>query len=136
MISGDHVLPTITPHISGMGVTADPLADFIRSLDRMQTFDGITAVLPAHGLEFDDLHGRASDIKVHHHERLETLREAGDRLGRGSVRDYMEVLFQPRSWGSMAESETYAHLEHLRLQREAAVSNDGTQLRYEILDSA
>ena len=135
MISGDHILPTITPHISGMGVTADPLADFMRSLDRMQTFDGITTVLPAHGLEFCDLHGRATDIKAHHQERLTTLREAGDRLGRASVHDYMQVLFQRRSWGSMAESETYAHLEHLRIQREAAVSNQGAELRYEILDS-
>ena len=26
----------------------------------------------------------------------------------------MKVLFRERSWGDMAESETYAHLEHLR----------------------
>ena len=26
----------------------------------------------------------------------------------------MRVLFRERSWGEMAESETYAHLEHLR----------------------
>ena len=135
MISGDHILPTITPHISGMGITADPLADFMRSLDRMSTFDGITTVLPAHGLTFDDLNGRATDIKAHHQERLETLREAGERLGRASVHDYMQALFQRRSWGSMAESETYAHLEHLRLQRQAIVSNEASELHYEIVDS-
>ncbi len=135
MISGDHILPTITPHISGMGVTADPLADFMRSLDRMHTLDGITTVLPAHGLVFDDLGGRAADIKAHHQERLDTLREAGERLGRATVHDYMQALFQRRSWGSMAESETYAHLEHLRLQRQATVSNEGSELRYEIVDS-
>ena len=28
-------------------------------------------------------------------------------------------LFVERSWGSMADSETYAHLEHLRLNGEA-----------------
>lgn len=134
MISGDHVLPTITPHISGMGITADPLADFFGSLDRMQTFDQVTTVLPAHGLEFADLSGRAEAIKVHHHERLATLCEAGDELGRGTVEDYMKRLFQPRSWGSMAESETYAHLEHLRRLRQAKVTSDGSQLRYEIAD--
>jgi glyoxylase-like metal-dependent hydrolase (beta-lactamase superfamily II) len=134
MISGDHVLPTITPHISGMSVAPDPLADFFLSLDRMQTFDGVNTVLPAHGLEFDDLGGRAKSIKTHHHERLATLREAGDKVGRGTVEDYMKELFQPRSWGSMAESETYAHLEHLRLAGEATVSAEGHQLRYEILD--
>ena len=134
MISGDHVLPTITPHISGMGVTTDPLADFFRSLDRMQTFDGVATVLPAHGLEFADLGGRAEDIKEHHRERLTTLLDAGETLGRGTVEDYMRELFQKRSWGSMAESETYAHLEHLRLTQRAAVSSDGSQLRYEMLD--
>jgi glyoxylase-like metal-dependent hydrolase (beta-lactamase superfamily II) len=132
MISGDHVLPTITPHISGMGITADPLADFFASLDRMQTFEGVTTVLPAHGLEFQDLTGRAESIKVHHHERLATLREAGSRLGRASVEAYMRELFQPRAWGSMAESETYAHLEHLRLTQDASVDDSGPQLLYEI----
>ena len=27
----------------------------------------------------------------------------------------MRELFSERAWGNMAESETYAHLEHLRL---------------------
>ena len=134
MISGDHILPTITPHISGLGATADPLADFFRSLDRMQTFDGVVTVLPAHGLEFDHLKGRAESIKTHHHERLDTLRTAGESMARGSVEDYMKVLFQPRSWGSMAESETFAHLEHLRLLKQASVSTNGDELRYQILD--
>ena len=39
-------------------------------------------------------------------------------------------LFKPRSWGSMAESETYAHLEHLRIAggAERHVEKDGTYL--------
>jgi glyoxylase-like metal-dependent hydrolase (beta-lactamase superfamily II) len=130
MISGDHVLPTITPHISGLGTTVDPLKDFFDSLDRMSTFSGVRTVLPAHGLEFADLPGRAQDIKRHHHERLEKLREASGELGQGTVHEYMQVLFQKRSWGPMAESETYAHLEHLRLLGEAEVDETGTQLRY------
>lgn len=130
MISGDHVLPTITPHISGLGTTVDPLKDFFDSLDRMKDFSRVRTVLPAHGLEFSDLAGRADDIKRHHHERLQKLREASDELGQGTVHDYMQVLFQKRSWGPMAESETYAHLEHLRLLGEAEVDESGDQLRY------
>ena len=132
MISGDHVLPTITPHISGMTSTPDPLADFFTSLDRMHTFDQAKTVLPAHGMEFADLGGRAESIKVHHLERLQTLRESSNEIGRGTVEDYMKQLFQPRSWGSMAESETYAHLEHLRLQNQAEVTSVDQELRYEI----
>jgi glyoxylase-like metal-dependent hydrolase (beta-lactamase superfamily II) len=130
MISGDHVLPTITPHISGLGTTVDPLKDFFDSLDLMKTFDGVGMVLPAHGLEFADLSGRAEAIKRHHHERLDKLRTASGEIGRGTVHEFMQVLFQERSWGSMAESETYAHLEHLRLTGEAAVDESGDQLRY------
>ena len=38
---------------------------------------------------------------------------------------WAQKLFRPRSWGEMAESETYAHLEHLRLAGAAAVRRDG-----------
>lgn len=130
MISGDHVLPTITPHISGMGLTADPLGDFFDSLDRMDTYADVGTVLPAHGLEFDDLPGRAADIKRHHFERLDTLREASDEIGKGTVSAYMRSLFAERSWGPMAESETYAHLEHLRLAGEAEADGSGSELKY------
>ena len=83
-----------------------------------------------HGLAFTDLATRAEDIKRHHHERLEKLRAASGELGRGTVHEYMQVLFAERSWGPMAESETYAHLEHLRLHGEADVDDSGAQLRY------
>lgn len=115
MISGDHVLPSITPHIGGMTAQADPLAAFFASLDRMTTFAGVTAVLPAHGHPFTDLAGRARDIIVHHEHRLDVVRETAARLGSGTVTEYMRCLFSERAWGDMAESETYAHLEHLRL---------------------
>lgn len=134
MISGDHVLPTITPHISGLSTAEDPLARFFDSLERMKSYSGVRAVLPAHGLVFDDLGGRADDIVRHHHERLQTLREAGDKLGDGTVEQYMQELFQPRSWGPMAESETYAHLEHLVRCNEADTRVDGPLLRYRMRD--
>lgn len=131
MISGDHILPTITPHISGMGETADPLKDFFESLDRMSELPGVKTVLPAHGLDFTGLAERAQVIKEHHLERLQVLRDASGEVGAGSVNDYMKRLFKERSWGSMAESETFAHLEHLRIAGEAIVSSDGPLLRYE-----
>ncbi len=112
MLSGDHVLPTITPHISGYG-DDDPLARFFGSLERMKAFDGVTVALPAHGHPFHDLAGRAHEIVEHHEERLDVIRDATDELGDGTVTEYMQRLFRERSWGEMAESETYAHLQHL-----------------------
>jgi len=114
MLSGDHILPTITPHISGYFPEADPLALFFDSLDRMTRFEGVTITLPAHGHPFADLAGRAEAIAEHHHERLDLIRASVDEIGEGSVVDFMQRLFRPRSWGEMAESETFAHLVHLR----------------------
>ncbi len=131
-ISGDHVLPTITPHISGLTQSADPLADFFTSLERVGDLPDVTTVLPAHGLAFGDLAGRCSHITRHHHERLDILRTASEEIGAGTVEEYMQILFKERSWGSMAESETYAHLEHLRLLNEASVDDSKHQLRYRI----
>ncbi len=115
LLSGDHVLPTITPHISGIDAGPDPLTSFFASLEKVAELEGATVVLPAHGHPLDDLAGRCKDIRRHHEERLQRLREATGQLGEANVEELSHHLFKPRSWGSMAESETYAHLEHLRV---------------------
>ena len=83
MLSGDHVLPTITPHIGGLNPNGDPLLAFFESLDKVAAY-GPTCpiVLPAHGHPFDDLAGRAKAIQAHHAERLDRLRQAAEELGR------------------------------------------------------
>ena len=133
-ISGDHLLPTITPHISGITTQEAPLRDFLGSLERMTTFDNVKVVLPAHGLEFGDLPGRSQEIIDHHHGRLHTLTNAaamtdGNEL---TVPEYSQHLFKPPSWGVMADSETFAHLEHLRQAGKAETRSVDGQLRYRI----
>jgi glyoxylase-like metal-dependent hydrolase (beta-lactamase superfamily II) len=130
-LSGDHVLPTITPHISGMTSGADPLQSFFYALDRVGEISGVGNVLPAHGHPFEELRKRTDAIKRHHEERLQMLRNISAEIGEGTVEDYSKRLFKPRSWGSMAESETYAHLEHLRIAGEAEHwRDDEGALRY------
>lgn len=115
LISGDHVLPTITPHISGLTPSEDSLSDFFFGLRRVAALEGVTTVLPAHGLPFSDLPKRTGEIIRHHDERLATMVEIARQLGTAGVRRFSRELFKERSWGAMAESETYAHLEHMRL---------------------
>ena len=134
VLSGDHVLPTITPHISGLGSGPDPLTEFFDSLEKVGDLTGVRLALPAHGHPFVDLKGRAQEIRDHHEERLQTLREAAAELGSGSVEELMKRLFKPRSWGQMAESETYAHLEHLRAIGEAESRVDHGTLRYQLVE--
>ena len=132
LISGDHVLPTITPHISGLVLADDPLALYLTSLDNVGQIQGVRTVLPAHGQPFDDLSGRTKAIKEHHLERLATLRHAAGDLGDASVESYTQRLFKPTSWGPMADSETYAHLEHLRHLGQARRHKVGRSLFYEV----
>jgi glyoxylase-like metal-dependent hydrolase (beta-lactamase superfamily II) len=133
VLSGDHVLPTITPHISGLVAGADPLTAFFDSLDKVAALADVGLVLPAHGHPFHDLAGRAQAIKDHHAERLDVLRKAAGDLGSASVEELSHHLFQPRSWGPMAESETYAHLEHLRAIGEAESRDQAGTLLYQLI---
>jgi len=129
-LGGDHVLPSITPHISGISSSRDPLASFFYSLDRVAEINGIKHALPAHGHPFSDLRARTEAIKRHHYDRLEKIRAISRELGPATVEDISKKLFQPRSWGAMAESETYAHLEHLRLAGNAESHREGEKLIY------
>ena len=135
-VSGDHLLPTITPHISGLTTQRQPLRDFFGSLERMFEFSDVRTVLPAHGLVFDDLVGRSKEIIQHHHERIATITHAAVQAPEHelTVAEYSKVLFKPHSWGVMADSETFAHLEYLRqIGRAEARAVDG-HLRYRVLD--
>jgi glyoxylase-like metal-dependent hydrolase (beta-lactamase superfamily II) len=115
LLSGDHVLPTITPHISGLA-EGDALALFMQSLDRVAALPGLSLALPAHGQPIADVPGRVAAIKEHHDDRLDQLHEINGRLGWATVEALSHEMFAPRSWGPMAESEAYAHAEHLRAQ--------------------
>ena len=123
-VAGDHVLPSITPHISGLSEAADPLQRFYDSLEQVAAIRGVQRCLPAHGHPFSDLQGRAQAIRRHHDERLVRIQQISQRLGPASVQAISRELFQERNWGSMAESETYAHLEHLRLRQQAETRRD------------
>ena len=137
LLSGDHVLPTITPHISGITPESDALASYFAALRRIAAVEGVTTVLPAHGLPFGDVAARVDEIIVHHDERLELLAGIADELGEAPVERYSQRLFRERSWGPMAESETFAHLEHLRLAGlvDARRDDDG-RLRYRPVDTS
>jgi glyoxylase-like metal-dependent hydrolase (beta-lactamase superfamily II) len=120
MLCGDHVLPTITPHISGMSKYPDPLAGFFNSLDKVGAFGSQVGIcLPAHGKPFADIATRCEQIKEHHQGRLEKLRTSAAELDRpATVTEFSGHLFSPRAQGTMADSETFAHLEHLRIAGE------------------
>lgn len=129
LFAGDQVLPTITPHISGV-LPDDSLGRYIDSLDGLAGLPDVSMVLPAHGHPFAGLASRVDQIKAHHRERLQELQQIGAEIGWASVTDYSQRLFAERSWGAMAEDETYAHLEHLRMKGDARWREESGRLLY------
>jgi glyoxylase-like metal-dependent hydrolase (beta-lactamase superfamily II) len=132
LISGDHVLPTITPHVPGLSPLADPLGAYLESLQGLRRLGDVSVVLPAHGHPFTDLPKRIDEIVAHHDGRLTELRRISAALGPATVVDLSKELFRPAVWGMMAESETYAHLEYLRVRGEAERLDLGGQVAYRV----
>ena len=83
LLSGDHVLPRITPNISFHSQQdANPLGDYLESLARMRYLDP-EEVLPAHEYRFADLGARLAEIERHHADRLDAIEAAlADQPGR------------------------------------------------------
>ena len=117
LISGDHLLPKITPHVGFFpGGPANPLRDFLESQRKIQRFD-VNLVLPAHGGTFTDHRHRANQI-IHHHEyRLQEMIDAIRRQGRTAY-EIAGIAFgfdmgSPLMVQFPATFETLAHLEYL-----------------------
>jgi hypothetical protein len=89
--------------------------------------------MPAHGQPFDDVAARTVAIKEHHEERLTKLRDVSAALGPTTVSELSHHLFRQARWGPMAESETYAHLEHLRLAGRAERHDENGRPVYTVI---
>jgi glyoxylase-like metal-dependent hydrolase (beta-lactamase superfamily II) len=66
LISGDQILPRIPPSISvpADAPEADPLADYLRSLERHVALPPETLVLPSHGEPFPDPPNRCRELQA------------------------------------------------------------------------
>jgi glyoxylase-like metal-dependent hydrolase (beta-lactamase superfamily II) len=70
MLSGDHVLPRITPNIPyHPQAGANPLGQYLDSLDKLDPYQ-VDEVLPAHEYRFDDLQARLEELRRHHADRF------------------------------------------------------------------
>lgn len=80
ILTGDHVLPTISPNVSfHPEQSLNPLGQYLTSLRKIKDLE-VNDVLPAHEYEFKDLRGRVESLEHHHQERLEEMiRGVGDR---------------------------------------------------------
>ena len=85
LFSGDHVLPDITPNITGvLGREGNALKDYLRSLERVEALE-TRLVLPGHRSVFNDLGKRVEELRAHHERRLAEVLAA---LARGPATVY------------------------------------------------
>ncbi len=119
LISGDHLLPTITPHIDFRRGDEDPLGDFIDSLAKVERLDP-AMVLPGHGRPFEEGAERARVIQRHHDRRLGSILQVIRKEPCSADRITEEIFggellhFQRR----LALGEALAHLVYLRRRGE------------------
>ena len=139
LLSGDHVLPRITPNIPFHPQAGDnPLGDFFASLDKVDQYPA-REVLPAHEHRFVDLHGRVEQLKAHHEHRFA---EIGTALRSGVTTSWgvAERMAWSRSWdsieGFMKRAALAEALAHLRaLERRGVVREvDGEPSTWELLE--
>lgn len=116
LIAGDQVLPRITPTV-GVHATepeADPLGEWLASLERLRQLPDTVLVLPAHERPFFNLHTRLDQLHAHHQAHLAQLLASCDEPR--TALELMAVLF-PRLSGRfdelMALGETLAHANYL-----------------------
>jgi glyoxylase-like metal-dependent hydrolase (beta-lactamase superfamily II) len=132
LLTGDHVLPRITPHIGlPPGVAGDPLGDYLASLRALLRYDP-AEVLPAHEHRFTGLGARIEEMLRHHRARLAEIEQAVVRDPGVSTWAVAEALTWSRGWEQTrgpvrhaAVSETWAHLVHLRARARVIDRGDG-----------
>ena len=68
-------------------------------------------------------------------ERLQKLRDTSADLSRpASVMEFATHLFSPRAQGAMADSEAFAHLEHLRIMGDFERRDNSGTFEYVLKD--
>ncbi len=116
LISGDQVLPRITPHIGiyPSEPFANPLKKFIDSIEIFEKLPEDTLVLPAHNDVFQGLHNQLDYYKSHHEDRLNRLLMAC--ASPQSAHDLLPVLFDRElneNDKGMGIAEGLAHCHYL-----------------------
>lgn len=77
LVSGDHVLPKISPNIGVYSTqpNADSLKEYLTTLPQFLDLPANALVLPSHKQPFYGLHHRVNQLISHHHVHLDNLRE-------------------------------------------------------------
>ena len=132
VITGDQVLPTITPNVSlWFDSDEDPLGSMLDTLARLQTVD-VTLALPAHGDPFTDFAARCDAMTRTYRRRLQRVRKRL-QAGAADLAQLSEAGFGKTADGPLfmlVAGQLLALLAHLQARGEAVFDGE----RYRLSD--
>jgi glyoxylase-like metal-dependent hydrolase (beta-lactamase superfamily II) len=128
LLTGDHLLPRISPNIGlTPGMQDSPLADYLDSLRAMSGY-GSAEALPAHEYRFRGIAGRAETLVKHHDVRAREVLDVTAAAGQPTIWDVTTKLTWSRGWDKItgfmrraALLETAAHVQYLEQLGQLAV---------------
>ncbi|MCS5735427.1 MBL fold metallo-hydrolase [Herbiconiux daphne] len=126
LFTGDHLLPTVFPGLGLGGPAADPVGDYLRSLDAIDAF-GDHEVFPGHGYRFTGLTERVEVTRQHHLTRSAEIAEIVRLDPHAPIWRIAERVHWSAGWHNLrgfylqsALAQTEMHVNHLRAQGLAA----------------
>lgn len=142
LLSGDHILPTITPHVGLHPQSGgNPLGDYLASLDSLKQLK-VEMVLPGHEQPFTNFRPRVEEIIQHHKLRNNLILGVLNSTSKTAYQIAHELpwvhdvdgvsLDNLDPWNRrMAVLETLAHLEAMRASGEVDKSTRDDIIRYQ-----
>jgi glyoxylase-like metal-dependent hydrolase (beta-lactamase superfamily II) len=131
LLTGDHILPRITPNVSSYDLESNPLHDYLGSLEKLRGIQP-AEVLPAHEYRFTGLDSRLDYLASHHQERLNEAREILVLAGPSGLTAWQVAtgVTWSRAWSDLAVfqrqaavGEVLSHLRYLQSEQLAAESD-------------
>lgn len=130
LIAGDHILTDITPNIQCWSDNENPLKNYIKSLDKVGKLD-IELTLPGHRRLITDHKARITELKEHHHQRLNEVVsilhqgpqhafQIASQMSWDLKADSWEEFPRAQKW--FATGEVLAHLRYL--EEDGAISRE------------
>jgi glyoxylase-like metal-dependent hydrolase (beta-lactamase superfamily II) len=115
-IAGDQVLPRISPNVSAWPAEedAEPLGEFLETLEALRKIPSGVLVLPSHGSPFTGLPRRCRELLRHHRDRLDAVLAACEEPR--TTYEVMSALFEREldpHQTTFGVGEAMAHLNHL-----------------------
>ena len=118
LIAGDQLISRISSNVpvNPSEPEANPLKDWLDSLDMLDTLNPETWVMPAHQGVFTGLHLRTQELREHHAFQFDCIVDLLQQHGEMTAAQVMEAIF-PKLRNPidqlLAVGEVVAHLHHL-----------------------